>query len=314
MGGAAILFEYQAGLIAAAVGLYAATAGLRSLGRYAAGLVPGVVLLGLYDWAAFGSPFHLSYRYVADQFATEQSKGFFGIHAPRPHAIWLVLGGNRGLFVDAPVLLLAVAGLWLLWRRGLRAESLVCALVSLAFLLLEFGYYDPYGGDSPGPRFLIPALPFLAVGLGPAFARWRTSTCVLALVSVIASTAILESWPKAVNTPGVYHWSVWREVFLAPLHGVSSELAHWAPQSALTGLGSAGSGPRRSCSSPPSLPSGSRFATGASAGPDVGLEPTVGLQHLPRRLLARVVGTVVAPADDERARRGRVAALEHHHR
>jgi hypothetical protein len=237
VGGAAILVEYQTALIVAVVGVYVALGGLRALGRYLLGLVPGITLLALYDWAAFGSPLHLSYRYVSAAFATEQSKGFFGIHTPRWHAIWLVLVGDRGLFVDAPVLLLAVVGLGILWRRGLRAESAVCAVVTLAFLLLEFGYYDPYGGDSPGPRFFIPALPFLALGLAPAFARWRTPTFLLAFCSVLASSGILLSWPKAVNTAGLYHWSIWRELALAPVQRASSEIARWAPANVLTKLG-----------------------------------------------------------------------------
>ena len=50
----------------------------------------------------------------------------------------------------------------------MRAEALACAAATLVFALLSVGYFDPYGGESPGPRFLVPALPFLALGLADA--------------------------------------------------------------------------------------------------------------------------------------------------
>jgi hypothetical protein len=235
--GLAVLFEYQAALIAVPVGLYVALLGTRALGRYAAGLVPGLAVLGAYDWAAFGSPFHLSYRYVSAQFAAQQAGGFFGIHTPSWHAARIVLVGNRGLFVDSPVLLAAAAGLVLLWRRGLRPEAAVSAAVAIAFCLLELGYYDPYGGDSPGPRFFIPALPFLALGLAPAFPRWRLPASVLAFLSVVASTAVLLTWPAAVNAVHVYRWSIWRQLASLPARGSSATIATWAQENVLGWVG-----------------------------------------------------------------------------
>ena len=47
----------------------------------------------------------------------------------------------------------------LLYRRGRRAEALTIAAVALAFFVYDSGYWLPFGGGSPGPRFLIPVLP-----------------------------------------------------------------------------------------------------------------------------------------------------------
>jgi hypothetical protein len=234
--GLAIVVEYQAALPALVIAGYAALLGLRLLGRYVAGLVPGVALLGAYNWAAFGSPLHLSYRYVGQTFASEQASGFFGIHGPSLHAIRLVLVGDRGLLVNAPVLAAAAVGLALLFRRGARAEVTVCAMVTLLFLALEFGYYDPYGGNSPGPRFITPALPFLAVGLAPAFSRRPVVTSLLALASVAASTAVaLTRW--TANFSGGYPGTVWHAFGALVIHGTSSEVAKWPQKTLFTWLG-----------------------------------------------------------------------------
>jgi hypothetical protein len=226
--GATLLVQYQSILIAAIVGLYVALGGVRALGRYALGAVPGVALLGLYNRLAFGSPLHLSYRYVSPYYKARQSAGFFGIHAPPLHHLGLVLAGSRGLIVDAPVLVAAAFGLVLLWRRGYRAETCLCTAVFVIFVLLDAGYFEIYGGDSPGPRYVIPALPFLFVGLGPAFARRPAITALLAAASVIASTAMALTWPGGVNAAQVYRWSVWRELASLPAHGSQALIATWA--------------------------------------------------------------------------------------
>ncbi|HEY2219928.1 MAG TPA: hypothetical protein VGH35_11335 [Gaiellaceae bacterium] len=208
-GGLALLVEYEAAAIVVALAAYAAWLGRHTLARYAVGAVPGVVLLGADDWAAFGAPWHNPLRYSDNVYRAEHAKGLLGIEAPSPHATWLVLAGNRGLLLTSPVLVMAAAGLYLLWRRGFRAEALVCAAVTAAFLLAECGYFDPYGGGSPGPRYFVPALPFLAVGLGPAFARWPRLTSVLAAASVVATTALLLTWGSIWSYPG----TVWKQVY-----------------------------------------------------------------------------------------------------
>ncbi len=235
--GAAILCGYQSGLIVLIVGLYLLAARGRLVLPYVLGTAPGFALLATYDWAAFGSPLHLSYRYVSTAFSKEQHDGFFGIRQPSLHRIQLVLFGDRGLIIDAPILALATLGLVLVWRRGYRLEAAVCALVTIAFLAVEFGYFDPYGGDSPGPRFFVPALPFLALGLASSLASWKVVGAALALLSVVGSTAVALTWIHAVHSPA--HWypgTVWSFLYSSVRHGPST-LSIWAPRNVLHWFG-----------------------------------------------------------------------------
>jgi hypothetical protein len=186
--GVGILFEYQAALIGAALFAYlllkrrGATAPL----AFVCGALPGLGALAAYNALAFGSPFHLSYRYVTmPTFAEQQHKHLFGIGAPHPSIARAILfDSQRGLLVTSPMLVAALLGLVLLWRRGARAEAAVCLVIGIAFFVLNAGYFDYWGGF-PGPRFLVPALPFVAVGLAAAFERWPRATTALALVSVV---------------------------------------------------------------------------------------------------------------------------------
>ena len=193
LGGAALLVEYETGLILLVVACYLAFEGWRTVRDFLVGLVPGAVLLGAYDQAAFGAPWHLSYHYLGSVYARAQTTGFFGTGAPHVFGIDQVFAGSRGLLVVSPVLVLAVFGLVRLAATH-RAEAIVGGSVTALFVLLDCGYFDPYGGWSPGPRYLVAGLPFLALGLGPAFS-WRPRlTLVVALISVVATTVVTLTW------------------------------------------------------------------------------------------------------------------------
>lgn len=198
--GAAVLIEYQAALIALALLIYAQWRhGLRASAVVAAGGLPAVVLLGLYNVAAFGSPFRLSYMYVDNVYAANQSQGFFGIGLPDPGALSTTLVGERGLLLLSPVLALAAGGLWLLAREGFPREAAVAAGLTVAFLVVNSSYFLPYGGVSPGPRFFATCIPLLALGFGPAFARWPRASYAATAISILAMTSASLSWAFATE-------------------------------------------------------------------------------------------------------------------
>ncbi len=211
-GGAAILVEYECGLLVGVIAVYVAARGVGNLARYLVGALPGCLLLAAYDWAAFGAPWHLSYRYQGGVYHAEQVAGFFGIGFPNASRTFVVFSGNGGLLFVSPVLALGVYGLYRLRHRFPR-EMLVSAAAIVLMLVVDAGFFEPYGGISPGPRYVAPAIAFVALGLAAAFA-WRPRlTLVLAGLSIATSTAISLVWSTGT---AIMRNTVWGEVLRIP--------------------------------------------------------------------------------------------------
>jgi hypothetical protein len=188
--GYAITSEYPLAFVAVVLGLYllsrpgafAPRQLVTRAGAFALGCAVGIVPLLLYNHAAFHSWTHLAYSNIP-----QQQKGFFGISAPSLPVLGTLLFDSRGLLTLSPVLAMGAVGTVLLYRRGHRAEALTIAGICICYLGYNSGYYLPFGGGAPGPRFLITMLPFLAAPLGIAFKRFPGPTIALAAVSVVAT-------------------------------------------------------------------------------------------------------------------------------
>src|SRR5262249_34069309 len=139
---------------------------------------------------------------------------------PHAHSLVEVLVGSRGLLVVSPLSLAAAGGLVVLARRY-RAEAAVCGAAVVAFFLVNAGYFLPYGGESPGPRSLVPSLPFLLLGLAPALDWARRLTAVLIGLSVVGTVATLLTWMLAQQG---YPATVWGELARLPAQAGRSRL------------------------------------------------------------------------------------------
>jgi hypothetical protein len=202
LAGLAVVAEYPLGLMALVVSAYAATRGVRVFASYVGGLIVGVLPLLAYQWWAFGTPFHVAYENAVliggasgHDVVGANASGFFGVSAPSFATAIELLFAPIGLLRLSPMLAAAAGGLVLLYRRGYRAEALASGAVVLAYLVYNAGYYQPFGGFVPGPRFLVAMLPFLGVPLALAVTRLPMTTLALALVSIALMAAVTATGP-----------------------------------------------------------------------------------------------------------------------
>jgi hypothetical protein len=228
LAGLAVSFEFQTGLAGVILFGYALS---RKTGRagarprvnewrrraaaYAAGAVAGALPMLAFNTWAFGGPLELAYSHAVafpgitghDELGLN-SQGFFGITPPRTgSAVDLLLAG-RGLLVLTPVVVMSVVGVVLMRRAGHRAEANTILAVAIAYFIYNSGYWLPFGGGTPGPRFLIPALPFLAIGLAFAYRRLPALTLGLAIPSALLMVIGSVTYPL-IGKQGIGTWADW---------------------------------------------------------------------------------------------------------
>ncbi len=215
--GVAVCFEYPLALLAAILFCYALAraATVRRAVSFGAGAALGAAPALLYNLWSLGSPLRFAYSHAVSVLGRSghaelglNSSGFFGITAPRPGAAIDLLLSGRGILTLTPVLVMGVVGALLIRRRGWRAEATVIGAVTALYFLYNAGYWQPLGGGTPGPRFLTPVLPFLAVGLAPAYRRFPAITLGLAIPSAVTMLAAALTYPL-LGDGGTGTWVSW---------------------------------------------------------------------------------------------------------
>ncbi len=146
---------------------------LTSFGVLLLGGLFSALFLAFYNTTNFGDPLRLSYSYAINYpWAASFTTTFnFPLAAGLKG---LLLGGtgdgwcdgpcpNRGLFALSPILMFALPG-WYLFYRKARRECLLTAVLFLVYLLL-FARHRTYHGFTADGRYLTPFLSLLAVPL-----------------------------------------------------------------------------------------------------------------------------------------------------
>jgi hypothetical protein len=203
LAGLAAITEHPVLLVGGVLAVYAAwrPGALRRGAVYIGGLGAGILPLLLYNWWALGSPFRLPWRYsVFDPWTGGRGLLLPDVpfsrvwHVPTLESIASLLLYTWGIVSAAPILALAPFGAYLLYREGRRAEPLIAGAVTALVVLYSASYYQPYG-DTWAPRFLVVALPFLALPLARACAEVPAVAAGLAAGSIALSAAVTATHP-----------------------------------------------------------------------------------------------------------------------
>ncbi|MEP6903763.1 MAG: hypothetical protein ABJA66_18715, partial [Actinomycetota bacterium] len=129
---------------------------------FIAGGLPFALLLLIYNYVIFGSPFALSYAYESfPEWAEVAGQGVFGIGFPTLSNIYLLLfSPSRGLFFFSPILFLPIAAFFTSReRRTLRHRVKIAAIVFSILVLC--GHGAAHGGWAFGARYLVFVLPLM---------------------------------------------------------------------------------------------------------------------------------------------------------
>jgi hypothetical protein len=202
--GLAVLIEFPAAVAGLPIALWAVwLAGRRAVVYGVLGALPPLAVLGAYDLAAFGTILPVGYEH-STLWQEQHQTGFMSLTYPRWDALWGMTGSPfRGLFLLAPVLLLAVPGALLALRGARTSSGRQATLVSLAGFAAMFLFTASsvmwWGGFAVGPRYLVPALPLLAVPLGFVIARINGAAfphraAGMALVAILGSVSPAQVW------------------------------------------------------------------------------------------------------------------------
>jgi 4-amino-4-deoxy-L-arabinose transferase-like glycosyltransferase len=131
---------------------------LRQVAVFSLTLGLGVGLALLYNQVRFQSPFDFGYH--SGNWQTPFLVGLYG----------LTLSPGKGLLWYAPPVWLGLLGARTFVRQHLH-EAVLCAGVTLGYLLFHSPYTYWEGGWCWGPRLLLPALPFALLPAGPVLTR-----------------------------------------------------------------------------------------------------------------------------------------------
>lgn len=191
-------------LVAVAGYLCTCTSGRRALPLFVLGCLPAGVVQCWYNTVCFGGPLNSSYDYANDMVMVRINGRLFGWPRLENIAGLLVLP-YRGLVVSSPIYLMALPGILLLLNQERwRIEAVTFIGISMLFLLYIAGFYAWHGGSSVGPRYLVPAFPFmfmLTVFAAPRFPKMFIIVAAVSFVINLAITVVGNEIPAEIYNP-----------------------------------------------------------------------------------------------------------------
>jgi hypothetical protein len=207
-----------------------------ALVAFSVGAALPLALLAAYNLACFGRILTTNYAYENILFLSTRPALLGVLDWPRLDvAVMLTVTPFRGVFVSSPVLVLGVLGLRRLFReKEWRLDGLLFLALLAFFFVFNCSFNGWHGGWATGPRYLLPAFPFLALPMVRVLERprpWAIAviavSCALNLLAITvdpeapvgtAGHAIKPGVPAWMHSPLLdYQWPLFTEGYARPV-------------------------------------------------------------------------------------------------
>lgn len=174
---------------------------------FALGLAPLLAVWMAYNWVCFDHPLRTGFYYHATATYGEAYRaGFLGIQWPKPGSLTgMLFSPARGMVFVSPFLVLAPVGWWRMARTSAapeaRADAAWSALVVLSLVLFTMTTIDWRGGWSMGTRYLVPAVPFLLIGVAGSLRGLSAQSPVAIAFAGLAAVGVLSCAVASMTVP-----------------------------------------------------------------------------------------------------------------
>jgi hypothetical protein len=166
----------------------------RALVSFAWLALPALASIAFFLWAnrtRFGDPFETGYGdavFSGNFFSYPKHYGLAG----------LLVAPGKGLLWLAPGILLVPFGAWRAWQRGERLWCASAAVIAVAVFAPVIGTQTWHGAWTYGPRYVLPALPFLWIGVGHALDALAQAPLRRVLAWLLLTAGLSTSVPAAL--------------------------------------------------------------------------------------------------------------------
>ncbi len=185
---------------------------LAGVAALAAGALPVLAAWMAYNHACWGNPLDVGFRHHIDpDYRSAYQRGLWGIQTPNPAAILgMTILPARGILWMSPFLALAPYGFWRASRDPQRrAESITAGLTALGIVLFATTSVDWQGGWCVSARYLVPAIPFLLLGVAAALRQPAsqivtfvfTAGVIVGIVQTALPAATFQHFPHRFHDP-----------------------------------------------------------------------------------------------------------------
>jgi len=215
LAGVSVVAEYETVVVLVVLLVVAARRARWRACWYALGAAGPLLVLAGYQWAAFGEPWRTPHAYYATAAVRRQIVGYV---RPGWRGIDATIFGSHGLLLTNVIVVIALVAAALCTRSPdvqVRRHAVIALAIGAPYIVLCILWKGTPVLEEPGPRYMIPALPFLAVPLASEWGRLRRIALLgMGLSGVVAvgaaTTGILTSSKQAV-LPAMVHRIVHRQ-------------------------------------------------------------------------------------------------------